>query len=47
MTDIHVIGLGIAKSVFQLHGRDEAGAVVLRKRLTERGWRSSRSYRPA
>jgi transposase len=29
-----MIGLDIAKSVFQIHGEDEAGNVVLRKRLT-------------
>jgi len=34
MADVHVIGLDIAKSVFQLHGLDDAGAVVLQKRLT-------------
>ena len=30
---IKVIGLDIAKSVFQVHGVDEAGQVVLRRRL--------------
>jgi transposase len=34
MADIQVIGLDIAKSVFQLHGIDESGATVLQKRLT-------------
>lgn len=34
MTDVHVVGLDIAKSVFQLHGLDEAGTIVLQKRLT-------------
>lgn len=34
MADVRVIGLDIAKSVFQLHGVDEAGAIVLQKRLT-------------
>jgi transposase len=34
MTDVRVIGLDIAKSVFQLHGLDAAGATVLQKRLT-------------
>lgn len=34
MADIRVIGLDIAKSVFQLHGVDADGATVLQKRLT-------------
>lgn len=34
MVDARVIGLDIAKSVFQLHGVDAAGATVLQKRLT-------------
>ena len=34
MADVRVIGLDIAKSVFQLNGVDEAGAIVLQKRLT-------------
>jgi transposase len=34
MADVHVIGLDIAKSVFQLHGLDDAAATVLQKRLT-------------
>ena len=34
MTDIRVVGLDIAKSVFQLHGVDADGATVLQKRLT-------------
>lgn len=34
MSDVRVIGLDIAKSVFQLHGVDDAGATVLQKRLT-------------
>ena len=29
MADIHVLGLDIAKSVFQLHGVDADGAAVL------------------
>lgn len=31
---IQVVGIDIAKSVFQLHGRDELGRVVLEKRLS-------------
>jgi transposase len=34
MAEVQVIGLDIAKSVFQLHGVDALGAVVLQKRLT-------------
>lgn len=34
MNQIVTIGLDIAKSVFQLHGVDAVGTVVLRKRLT-------------
>jgi len=33
MTQVVTIGLDIAKSVFQLHGVDAAGAVLFRKRL--------------
>ncbi len=33
MGDVSTIGLDIAKSVFQVHGVDGAGAVVLRKRI--------------
>jgi transposase len=33
MKEISMIGLDIAKSVFQVHGVDEAGAVVIAKRL--------------
>ena len=34
MADVKVIGLDIAKSVFQVHGVDGSGATVLQKRLT-------------
>ena len=33
MGEISTIGLDIAKSVFQVHGVDGAGAVVIRKRI--------------
>jgi transposase len=33
MTEISTIGLDIAKRVFQVHGVEEAGAVVLRRPL--------------
>ena len=34
MADNRIVGLDIAKSVFQLHGLDAAGATFLQKRLT-------------
>ena len=34
MADVQMIGLDIAKSVFQLHGVDASGSTVLQKRLT-------------
>jgi hypothetical protein len=34
MGDVSTIGLDIAKSVFQVHGVDVAGAVVIRKRVS-------------
>ena len=33
MSEVSVIGLDLAKHVFQVHGADEAGRAVLRKRL--------------
>ena len=33
MGEITIIGLDIAKSVFQAHGADAAGSVVFRKKL--------------
>ena len=30
---IHTLGVDIAKNVFQLHGVDRSGAVVLRRRV--------------
>lgn len=36
MSNIKVIGIDVAKDVFQLHGTDEKGKVVLRKRLTRK-----------
>ena len=36
MPSISTIGLDIAKSVFQVHGVDAAGQVVLRRRLKRR-----------
>lgn len=36
MEQISTIGLDIAKSVFQVHGIDERGAVVLRRQLRRR-----------
>ena len=34
MGEVSTIGLDIAKSVFQIHGVDVDGAVVMRKRIT-------------
>jgi transposase len=34
MSEVSTIGLDIAKSVFQIHGVNAAGAVVIRKRIT-------------
>ena len=34
MGDVSTIGLDIAKSVFQVHGVDVDGAVVIRKRVS-------------
>lgn len=34
MGEVSTIGLDIAKSVFQVHGVDGAGAVVMRKRIS-------------
>lgn len=36
MSEVTVIGLDLAKSVFQVHGVDAQGQVVLRRRLTRR-----------
>ena len=46
MQTITTIGLDIAKSVFQVHGIDAAGEVVIRRQLKRRSvWRSSQSFR--
>ena len=34
MSEVSTIGLDIAKSVFQVHGVDVDGAVVMRKRIS-------------
>ncbi len=34
MGEVSTIGLDIAKSVFQVHGEDDAGTVVIRKRVS-------------
>ena len=41
MDNVTTIALDIAKSVFQLHGVDVVGEVVIRRKLT-RGWRAGR-----
>jgi transposase len=35
MGEVSTIGLDIAKSVFQVHGVDVAGSVVIRKRVSQ------------
>jgi len=35
MGEVSTIGLDIAKSVFQVHGVDVDGAVVIRKRVSQ------------
>jgi hypothetical protein len=48
MRTIMTIDLDIAKSVFQVHGVDAAGQVVMRRqRSVGTFWRSFRSYRHA
>ena len=48
MQTVTTIGLDIAKSVFQIHGVDAAGQVVIRRQLKRRQiWRSLRSCHPA
>jgi len=41
MQTVSTIGLDIAKSVFQVHGVDEAGEVVIRRQLK---WRSMLAF---
>lgn len=36
MKDIKVLGIDLAKDVFQLHGRDAKGNCVLTKRLSRK-----------
>ena len=45
MGEVSTIGLDIAKSVFQIHGVDAAGAVVMRKRILHRHPRCDSSKR--
>jgi transposase len=49
MGDVSTIGLDIAKSVFQVHGVDVAGAVLVRKRVSRAKvcWNTSVSCRAA
>ena len=48
MHTVSTIGLDIAKSVFQVHGIDEAGQVIIRRQLKRRHvLRSFRSCHPA
>ena len=46
MQTVTTIGLDIAKSIFQIHGIDAAGNVIVRRKL-KRPCHSSRSYRRA
>jgi transposase len=44
MQAVTTIGLDIAKSVFQVHGIDAEGKVLIRRKLSAvTSWRSSRS----
>ena len=44
MQTVTTIGLDIAKSVFQVHGVDAAGQVIIRRQLKRApSWRSSRN----
>ncbi len=36
MTEVSTIGLDLAKSVFQVHGADDKGKVVVRRQLRRR-----------
>ena len=48
MQTITTTGLDVAKSVFQVHGVDADGQVVVRRQLKRRScWHSSRSCRHA
>ena len=48
MQTVTTIGLDIAKSVFQVHGVDAEGKVIIRRQLKRRYvWPSSRSCRRA
>ena len=44
---VKVIGIDIAKSVFQIHGIDEQGATVLKKRRTRATFLAELSQHPA
>lgn len=43
---IATVGLDLAKNVFQLHGADAEGRVVLRKRLRRDGVATDASAKP-
>ena len=42
MQAVATIGLDIAKSVFQVHGIDAEGKVIIRRQLCGRAWLGSR-----
>ena len=48
MQVVRTVGLDITKSIFQVHGVDGAGQVVIRRQLKRRmSWHSSRSCQRA
>ena len=47
MQMVRTIDLNIAKPVFQVHGVDAAGQVIIRRQLKRLCWYSFRSYRHA
>lgn len=34
MMDIHMLGIDIAKNIFQIHGADHSGKSIFKKRVT-------------
>jgi transposase len=46
MSEVITIGLDIAKNVFQVHGVDDAGRTVIRRRLRRsQGWCQTKTTR--
>jgi len=46
MGEISIIGLDLAKQVFQVHGADKAGRYLLRKQLKRRATKPGSFRRP-